>query len=77
MKLTHLGFGFEQVLNCVIGEDGAFSKFKFITGETVDSLDEEDPVAHQDAEFVLLTGTLRQLVEALKKVLGGYAHSTV
>lgn len=76
MKLTHLGIGFGQVLGCVISEEGAFSKFKFITGETVDSPDEEDPVARQDADFVLLTGTLRQLVEALKKVLGGYAHGT-
>jgi recombination associated protein RdgC len=76
MKLTHLGVDFEQVLNCVLSEDGVFSKLKFIAGDTVDTLDDEDPVARQDADFVLLTGTLRQIVEALKKRLGGYAHST-
>jgi len=75
MKLTHLGVNFEQVLNCVLSEDGVFSKLKFIAGEAVDTLDDEDPVARQDANFVLLTGTLRQLVEALKKRLGGYAHN--
>ena len=28
-----------------------------------------------DADFVLLTGAVRRLVEDLKKLLGGYAHS--
>ena len=74
MKLTHLGISFDQLLGCVISEEGALSKLKFIAGEAVDSLDEEDPVARQDADFILLTGTLRRLVEALKKVLGGFAH---
>ena len=74
MKLTHLGISFDQLLGCVISQEGVLSKLKFIAGETVDFTDEEDPVARQDADFVLLTGTLRRLVEALKKVLGGFAH---
>ena len=74
MKLTHLGIGFEQVLGCVISEEGAFNKLKFIAGEAVDSLDGEDPIAVLDADFVLLSGTLHRLVEALKKMLGGFAH---
>ena len=77
MKLTHLGVDFEQVLACVLSEDGVFSKLKFIAGEMVDTPDDEDPVARQDADFVLLTGTLRRLAEALKKSLGGYAQSAV
>lgn len=71
MKLTHLGIGFDHVLSCVINEEGVFSKLKFIDGEPVDSLDDEDPLARQDADFILLTGALRRLVEALKKLLGG------
>lgn len=71
MKLTHLGIGFDHVLNCVINEDGVFSKLKLIDGEPVDSPDDEDPLARQDADFVLLTGTLRRMVEALGKLLGG------
>ncbi len=74
MKLTHLGISFDQLLGCVISQEGVLGKLKFIAGETVDFTDEEDPVARQDADFVLLTGTLRRLVEALKKVLGGFAH---
>ena len=75
MKLTHLGLGFDEVMSCVINEDGIFSKIKFIQGEAVDNFDDEDPMARLDADFVLLTGVVRRLVEDLKKLLGGYAHS--
>lgn len=77
MKLTHLGIGFDEVMGCVINEDGLFSKLKFIQGETVDNIDAEDPMARLDADFVLLTGVVRRLVDDLKKLLGGYAHSEV
>lgn len=72
MKLTHLGLGFDEVMSCLINEDGVFSKLKFIAGEAVDN---EDPMARLDADFVLLTGAVRRLNEDLKKLLGGYAHS--
>ncbi len=73
--LTHLGLGFDEVMSCVINQDGIFSKLKFIAGEAVDTVDAEDPLARLDADFVLLTGAIRRLVEDLKKSLGGYAHS--
>jgi recombination associated protein RdgC len=76
MKLTHLGLGFDEVMSCVINEDGIFSKVRFIAGEAVDNMDAEDPMARLDADFVLLTGAVRRLNEDLKKLLGGYAHST-
>lgn len=75
MKLTHLGVGFDQVLNCVISEEVVISKLKFIEGEAVDTSDGEDPQARLDADFVLLSGTIRRLIEDLKKLLGGYAGS--
>ena len=34
---------------------------------------EHDPLARFDAEFVLLTGTLRRMLEDLKTILGGYS----
>jgi DNA recombination-dependent growth factor C len=37
-----------------------------------DGDDLNDPVARLDAEFVLLTGTLRSLLGDLKKALGGF-----
>jgi recombination associated protein RdgC len=76
MKLTHLGLGFDEVMACVINEDGVFSKLSFIQGEAVDNFETEDPMARLDADFVLLTGAVRRLVEDLKKLLGGYAHSS-
>ena len=72
MKLTHLGIGFDEILSCVMNEEGEFSKFKFIEGEEVDTFDGEDPQARMDADFVLLTGTIQRLIEDLKKLLGGY-----
>jgi len=76
MRLTHLGVGFDEVMTCVIDQEGIVSKVKFIEGEAVDNWGQEDPMAKLDADFVLLTGAIRRLVEDLKKLLGGYAHST-
>ena len=74
MRLTHLGVGFDEVMTCVIDQEAVISKVKFIEGEVVDQWG-EDPKAKMDADFVLLTGAVRRLVEDLKKLLGGYAHS--
>ena len=72
MKLTHLGITFDELLSCVISEDGVISKLRFIDGDGVDIPDYEDPLARLDADFVLLTGTVSRMVESLKKLLGGY-----
>ena len=75
MRLTHLGVGFDEVMNCVIDQEGVISKVKFIGGEAADDWGSEDPMAKLDADFVLLTSAVRRLVEDLKKLLGGFAHS--
>jgi len=75
MRVTHLGVGFDEVMTCVIDQEAAISKVKFIEGEAVDQWG-EDPQAKMDADFVLLTGAVRRLIEDLKKLLGGFAHST-
>lgn len=75
MNLTHLGVEFEQMLSCVIGQDGVISKFKFAEGDAVDTPDSEDPVGRLDADFVLLAGAVQRLVVTLKKLLGGYASA--
>lgn len=72
MRLTHLGVGFDEVMTCVIDQDAVISKVKFIEGEVVEQWG-EDPKAKLDADFVLLTGAVRRLVEDLKKLLGGFA----
>ena len=75
MRLTHLGVGFDEVMNCVIDQEGVISKVKFIEGEAIDNWGSEDPMAKLDADFVLLTGAVRRLIADLKKLLGGFAHS--
>lgn len=75
MKLTHLGLGFDEVMSCVISDEGSFSKIKFIQGDAVDNFVDEDPMAKLDADFVLLTGAVRRLLEDLKQLLGGFAQS--
>jgi len=74
MRLSHLGVGFDEVLQCVISDEGIISKLKFIEGEAVDNWG-EDAIAKLDADFVLLTGAIRRLMEDLKKLLGGFAHA--
>jgi len=73
MRLSHLGVGFDEVMNCVIDHEAVISKVKFIEGDAADQLDSEDPMAKLDADFVLLTGVVRRLIEDLKKLLGGYS----
>jgi len=72
MRLTHLAIVYDNIMSCVINENGVISKLRFL-GMDDDSDDHGDPLARQDAEFVLITGTLRNLVSDLKKELGGYA----
>jgi len=74
MKITHLGVEFDAMLTCVLDQDAVVSKLKFIEGEAVEQWG-EDPQAKQDADFVLLTGAVRRLVEDLRRLLGGYAHA--
>ena len=65
MRLTHLGIEFNGILSCVVDEKGGLGKLKLLGTEAKEAGDEEDPLTRFDAEFVLLTGTLRQLLAAL------------
>ena len=72
MHLTHLGIEYDNMMSCVLDEHGVISKLRFI-GMDDDNDDHNDPLARQDAEFVLITGTLRLLIDDLRKLLGGFA----
>jgi recombination associated protein RdgC len=73
MRLTHLAIEYDNVMSCVLDENGAISKIRFIGMEDDDHEDHSDPIARLDAEFVLVTGTLRSLLKDLNKLLGGFA----
>jgi recombination associated protein RdgC len=70
MRLTHLAIVYDNILSCVIDEDGIISKLRFV-GMEEDNSDELEAIARQDAEFVLLSGTLRNMIADLEKLLGG------
>ncbi len=72
MRLTHLAIVYDNIMSCVLNENGVISKLRFL-GVDDDSEDHKDPLARQDAEFVLITGTLRRLLGDLKSSLGGFA----
>ena len=72
MRLTHLAIEYDNIMSCVLNENGVISKLRFL-GMDDDIEDHKDPLARLDAEFVLITGTLRNLLGDLKKLLGGFA----
>lgn len=76
MQLTHLGIEFNNVMRCTLDHTGAISKLKLIGMDVEDDAGSEDPLARLDAGFALLTGTMRQLLRALEKALGGYDDET-
>jgi len=73
MHLTHLAIEYDNVLSCVIDQHGVLTKLKLLGADDADTQADSEPLARLDAEFVLLTGTLRQLLGDLQKLLGGFA----
>lgn len=76
MHLTHLGIEFANVLSCNLDHKGAISKLKLVGTDVAEDLPDEEPLARLDAEFALLTGTLRQLMKVLEQALGGFEEET-
>ena len=68
MRLTHLEIEYDHVARFVIDADGVITKLKFPNTEADDDL---DALANFDAEFVLATGTMRNLLGDLGGLLGG------
>lgn len=73
LKLTHLALIYDECVSFLLSADAVISKLKFLEGDAADVSDDEDPLARQDAEFVLLTGTVQRLITDLSDELGGIA----
>ena len=73
--LTHaicrLAIEYDSVVSFVLDENGVITKLRFL-GMDDDGVD-NDPLARLDAEFVLITATLRKILGDLKNSLGGFA----
>jgi recombination associated protein RdgC len=72
LKLTRLAVEFDDLLSCVIDDQGVVRKLRLQGTEVADELEDENLLARLDADFVMLTGNLRRLMAALRKLLGGY-----
>jgi len=70
MRLTHLAIVYDNILSCVLDENGAITKMRFL-GADDDGDDDNDPLTRMDAGFVLMTGTLRHMLADMKKLLRG------
>lgn len=75
LKLTHLALVYDESVTFLLSAEGFVSKLKFLDGDAADVSDAEDPLARQDAEFVLLTGIAQRLIKDLSDELGGIAGS--
>jgi len=71
LRLQRLGVDYDEVLSCVIDQDGTLRKVK-LPGADAAEIGDEDPLARLDAEFVMLTGSVRRLLTTLKQALNGY-----
>ncbi len=75
LRLDRLAIVFDDLLSCVIDQEGVLRKLKLLgldASTEYDAADTAEPLARLDAEFALPTGTLRRLLTSLQKHLGGY-----
>jgi recombination associated protein RdgC len=70
MRLTHLAVVYDNILSCVLDGDGVIRKMRLL-GADDDGGADDNPLARMDAEFVLVTGTLRRMLADMKKLLRG------
>lgn len=66
LKLSHLEIGYKGLMSCVLDENGDLSKLRLAEADDSDIIDDEEALARFDAEFVLLTGTLREFLRVLR-----------
>jgi len=70
LRLLRLGVEFDGVLACVIDHEGVLRKVR-MPGADAEETADEDPRAMLDAQFALLTGTVRRLLALFEDALGG------
>lgn len=75
MRVERLALEFDDLMSFVLDQSGAVSKLKFVGDEASAEIEssDESQIAKQDAQFVLLTGTLTRFINGLKQSLGSYA----
>ena len=70
LSIDRLAVEYDAVMSCIIDRNTVISKIKIVGTDVEDDIADEDPLTRLDAEFVLLTGTLRRLISDVGKALG-------
>ena len=75
MRVERLALEFDDIMSAVVDQNGAISRLKFVGDSAAAELEtsDESMLARQDAEFVLLTGTISRFLDELKRILNGYS----
>lgn len=71
MQITHLGFEFGNALKAVLDTNGVLSKLELPGLKEAAEDEGDDALSRLDAEIALFGGTLRSLLGALRRALGG------
>ncbi|MEC7969941.1 MAG: recombination-associated protein RdgC [Pseudomonadota bacterium] len=72
LAVDRLGLNFDQVFRFVLDSDLVVRKLRLADQESIPDEPMDDPLAKHDADFVMLSACVNQLMEGLEKSLGGY-----
>lgn len=72
LRLQRLGIEFDDVLGCVLDQDGVLRKIRIPEADAAEISDDEEALARLDASFTMVSGGVRRLLEVLKRALDGY-----
>ncbi|MAH23383.1 MAG: hypothetical protein CMP82_06250 [Gammaproteobacteria bacterium] len=72
LTVDRLGLNFDQVFRLVLDADLVVRKLRLADQESMPDEPMDDPLAKHDADFVMLSACISQLLEGLHKSLDGY-----
>ena len=72
LAVDRLGLNFDQVFRLVLDADLVVRKLRLADQESMPDEPMDDPLAKHDADFVMLSACVNQLMQGLEKSLGGY-----
>ncbi|MEE4659564.1 MAG: recombination-associated protein RdgC [Halieaceae bacterium] len=75
-QVTRLALGWDEKLEFLLAEDLVLRRLRFADAllDTHDDMDDADPMARLDADFVLMTDVISELQERIISVFGGEAE---
>lgn len=72
LTVDRLGLNFDQVFRLVLDADLVVRKLRLADQESMPDAPMDDPLAKHDADFVMLSGCVNQLLQGFEQSLGGY-----